>query len=485
MDQKTLITKQRNKIVICIGWLMVVLQVVIDITRGLSLAFVIQWFVFAGICLLLMWMNRVAKTILLIPYVLVGVLSLICVMHLLTFPRTAERSMLNLFEYLALVSLYPNYRPVIAISVVAIITANAGKYLNVYADANNVPLVVVAIITIYIAKLNENVYLQAESRHKETLFAKQQIEQIFGKVLHSVETLKQFSLSLKDNVLFTERVSREVLTSFSEVAKGVQLQAASVGDISNSVQDSNHGVQRVAASSQRMKDLTLATVKVTEEGNEQVSTLTKQMAHISMIIDKTVTLMNELHERNQQIGSVLSKISEISNQTNLLALNAAIEAARAGEHGRGFAVVSDEVRKLAVHSQQSTEEIASILVDIQNKTSDLAKQIITGQAAVVDSQNAAQHTESILKQITNNANSVVIQAGEVETLIHALENGSLRIVDEITQIYSVTEQSSASVEQVLASVDEQTERIEQIVASFRELELLTDTLSSLAVDSGK
>ncbi len=300
-----------------------------------------------------------------------------------------------------------------------------------------------------------------------------------------METLKQFSLSLKDNVLFTERVSREVLTSFSEVAKGVQLQAASVGDISNSVQDSNHGVQRVAASSQRMKDLTLATVKVTEEGNEQVSTLTKQMAHISTIIDKTVTLMNELHERNQQIGSVLSKISEISNQTNLLALNAAIEAARAGEHGRGFAVVSDEVRKLAVHSQQSTEEIAGILVDIQNKTSDLAKQIITGQAAVVDSQNAAQHTESILKQITNNANSVVIQAGEVETLIHALENGSLRIVDEITQIYSVTEQSSASVEQVLASVDEQTERIEQIVASFRELELLTDTLSSLAVESGK
>nr|WP_256436753.1 MULTISPECIES: methyl-accepting chemotaxis protein [Brevibacillus] len=209
------------------------------------------------------------------------------------------------------------------------------------------------------------------------------------------------------------------------------------------------------------------------------------MAHISTIIDKTVTLMNELHERNQQIGSVLSKISEISNQTNLLALNAAIEAARAGEHGRGFAVVSDEVRKLAVHSQQSTEEIAGILVDIQNKTSDLAKQIITGQAAVVDSQNAAQHTESILKQITNNANSVVIQAGEVETLIHALENGSLRIVDEITQIYSVTEQSSASVEQVLASVDEQTERIEQIVASFRELELLTDTLSSLAVESGK
>lgn len=216
-----------------------------------------------------------------------------------------------------------------------------------------------------------------------------------------------------------------------------------------------------------------------------MSTLTKQMAHISTIIDKTVTLMNELHERNQQIGSVLSKISEISNQTNLLALNAAIEAARAGEHGRGFAVVSDEVRKLAVHSQQSTEEIAGILVDIQNKTSDLAKQIITGQAAVVDSQNAAQHTESILKQITNNANSVVIQAGEVETLIHALENGSLRIVDEITQIYSVTEQSSASVEQVLASVDEQTERIEQIVASFRELELLTDTLSSLAVESGK
>lgn len=61
-------------------------------------------------------------------------------------------------------------------SVVAIITANAGKYLNVYADANNVPLVVVAIITIYIAKLNGNLYLQAESRHKETLFAKQQIE---------------------------------------------------------------------------------------------------------------------------------------------------------------------------------------------------------------------------------------------------------------------------------------------------------------------
>src|SRR6185312_8497025 len=108
-------------------------------------------------------------------------------------------------------------------------------------------------------------------------------------------------------------------------------------------------------------------------GRNEVLALSKGMGSISDTVQVVVTEMQSLDGASRQIGEILGLIEEIADQTNLLALNAAIEAARAGEHGRGFAVVADEVRKLAENSASSTREIGVLVKDIQAKTDEVVR----------------------------------------------------------------------------------------------------------------
>ena len=321
-----------------------------------------------------------------------------------------------------------------------------------------------------------------DEQHEEMKQGKKKVDQLLKEVTHSVEVISNFSETLKGNISATATISNDITIAFAEVTRGVEAQAASVGEMNESVNNTNDLVASVSKISYQMGSLSSETRDITDKGNAHVVSLSSHMSQVNEVMSAASQLMKELNNQTNQIGAILSSISDISNQTNLLALNAAIEAARAGEHGKGFAVVASEVRKLAEDSQNSTVEISKILTEIKEKTMEVTKQIDAGEQSVSSSILATEKTKENFELILGNTSKVAHQAENVKTMLMRLEQASASIGEEIASVSGVTQHSSSQTEEILAHVEEQHNRIEAIMNSFEKLDSLTRQLQCLVDD---
>jgi methyl-accepting chemotaxis protein len=203
------------------------------------------------------------------------------------------------------------------------------------------------------------------------------------------------------------------------------------------------------------------------------------------MMELTSKQMQEFSQRSVDIHEMLDGITQISRQTNLLALNASIEAARAGEHGRGFAVVAGEVRKLAEDSGKTADSISGVIASLQQQTGLLITQFEQSRGILQIGSESVQRTEEVFQSIQLNAHKVLAQAGDVEQSSAGMQHFSEKVVTEITEFSSVTEQSSAATEEILAGVEEQRTMTENMVASFLQLEGLIVSLNELVGDHNK
>ncbi|KAF4325887.1 hypothetical protein G195_000521 [Phytophthora kernoviae 00238/432] len=299
------------------------------------------------------------------------------------------------------------------------------------------------------------------------------------KVKESVEALSRFTDQLKRKVTETGSITHEVTLGFSEVAKGVEFQATSVAEISESLSMSDQHIRDVASYSQQMKELSASMAASTETGSTQMDHLNVQMQELYETIDTTADDMKKFNEESESMSLMLNSISDIANQTNLLALNAAIEAARAGEHGRGFAVVSEEVRKLAEHSGQSANDIATILFRLKGQTQALTDRFERIRLALQAGKDSVQTAEEVFHTINSNSQQVLNQAADIESSSVTMRESSTKVVNEVSEISSVTQQSSAATEEILASMEEQRNLTQKMVDSFGELEQLIVELNEL------
>ena len=201
------------------------------------------------------------------------------------------------------------------------------------------------------------------------------------------------------------------------------------------------------------------TQKATEEGYEAVQNVIKEINSIEAAVDNTSSVMEELGASSQKIGDIIAVIDEIADQTNLLALNAAIEAARAGEQGRGFAVVADEVRKLAERTSKATKEITATITFIQDDTAKAIDSMLKGKNKV------------------KNGVDVAKKAGERIETIKELTN---KLKDMITQIATAAEEQSTAAEEISASSDLILKAQEATSASTNQIQISSQELSNLA-----
>lgn len=345
----------------------------------------------------------------------------------------------------------------------------------------NAVLLFVIILLLVQSRFSQRLMKGVESKQLEILHSKSKTEKILQELTKSIFTLKGYSEQVKQNVDVTASVSKEVTSTFAEISKGIENQAASINDISGDMHGVDEGVQMMAKTALEMRSISDKTAEITSVGNEQINVLSMEMNNVSSIISNTAVLMDQLNHQAQKVGSIADAINGIAEQTNLLALNAAIEAARAGEHGKGFAVVADEVRKLAENARQSTQEISEILKDIQTQSVQVAKEVNTGLNAVESSKQATQNVENVFRQIMDNTKEVYSKSSSVNDMMQKLQKSSYSIVEEITSISSITEESTASVQEVLASMELQDRQIQDIEKSFDELDSMTKTLESLTV----
>jgi methyl-accepting chemotaxis protein len=163
--------------------------------------------------------------------------------------------------------------------------------------------------------------------------------------------------------------------------------------------------------------------------------------------------MQELIEKASEIQDIADMITEISEQTNMLSLNASIEASRAGENGRGFLVVADEIRKLAIQSQESATAIASILADLEDKAA------LTSEAVVALKETNTLQTELIssTKNVFEDLNEKMVgftgDVGHIAQRISEIVDSNNKVIESITQISALSEQATANVEEVNSMID--------------------------------
>ena len=210
--------------------------------------------------------------------------------------------------------------------------------------------------------------------------------------------------------------------------------------------------------------------EVAGEGGYVVQQTIEGMKAISESVKASAATIVELGKRSDEIGEIISVIDDIADQTNLLALNAAIEAARAGEQGRGFAVVADEVRKLAERTTRATAEIASMIKSIQEDTSGAVSSMEEGTIQVESGMAFAVKAGDSLKSIVSVVNVVQDMIEQIATASDEQSTAAEQISNNVSKIASVTKLSAQSAEQMATTAEElnrQTEALNELVGRFK------------------
>ncbi|UKS26334.1 methyl-accepting chemotaxis protein [Paenibacillus sp. HWE-109] len=394
----------------------------------------------------------------------------------------ALSSILILYLGLTLVSLYMNFRPLILNGVIGLINLNyfcSTLPGSVDLIAINVFYVLTIITLIGQGQIGTRMLANVAKSVRESELARVKTEEVLTGVRKTTEVLGTSSQTLQENASVTGRITEEVVAAFQEISIGIDSQATSITDITSAIQDVNETVEQTSSASNTMSSRSRDTAKMTNEGKSQMEDLALKIKDITEIVTETSDIMNEVNEENVKIGNIVTTIAEIANQTNLLSLNASIEAARAGEHGQGFSVVANEIRKLAQNAHMASTDISEILGSIQNKVESAVAKVAIGKTAVESGKKSAESVDQLFEVIHRNTAEVMEQAENLQQMNNLLHSSSQRVAEEMTSVAAITQQSAASVEQVLASAEVQQKRVEDIVDSIRQLNGLTHDLQHL------
>ncbi|MEF3331060.1 methyl-accepting chemotaxis protein [Oceanobacillus oncorhynchi] len=271
--------------------------------------------------------------------------------------------------------------------------------------------------------------------------------------------------------------SEQVSLAIQEVSSSSETQLHGTEESANSLEEVSTGVGRIVDSSTKVSDMVTQMSTQAEVGGKAVSDTLNQMTSIQSSVDDTNLNIASLLERSKEVSTILNAITDISEQTNLLALNAAIEAARAGEHGKGFAVVADEVRKLAEESKTSAGEISSIVHGIQNDVQKAVEKMSQVTANVNDGLDVSYDAIDKFGEILRSSGDIKPQMEEVMAISEQMSAAVQQVTATANDLASIARNNASSSEEVAASTEEQLASMEEISASAKSLSTMAEDLT--------
>lgn len=302
------------------------------------------------------------------------------------------------------------------------------------------------------------------------------LKEMIAQVTEASEQVAATSEQLTASSEETSRATEQITEAVQEVASGTEQQVSSAKASSAICYDMSENIQVINQNVSVIKDSAMESARQSQQGSEVVQQTIEQMQVIDQQTEKTADIINQLGNKSNEIGQILKLITDISEQTNLLALNAAIEAARAGEHGKGFAVVADEVRKLAEESATAAGQISQLIVEIQNEINGSVQSMKEGRTAVKDGIGLVNQANEAFDVILQSIGSISAQFEELSSGIDDNSESTKALVQSIETTANISEQSAAHIQNVAASTEEQNASMEEIAAAASTLSKMAEEL---------
>jgi len=309
------------------------------------------------------------------------------------------------------------------------------------------------------------------------------INKMVAGIRQIVQEVQENSVSVTataDNFLaFTEKLTIAcdmIKEDVSRISTGAGVQSQKVSEVTTAMNDMSMAVQEIASNAQMTSETAINANELMKNIGEQSESLLLQMDGIKTSSYGSVKVIEQLDAKSVKIGEIVTLITGIADQTNLLALNAAIEAARAGEHGRGFAVVADEVRKLAEESGSAAKEISLLVKDIQKATGNAVKSISQETTIVETGSESLNMAVGAVKDAIKNGDEVAKMAQEIAAATQEQSASIQEVTASIEDVSSISTDSANGTQKISVTIKEESVLMSDLAEAAKDLAGMADHL---------
>lgn len=297
-------------------------------------------------------------------------------------------------------------------------------------------------------------------------------------VSHLSNQTADASLQLKTTTEETSNATEEISSSVQNISSGAEKLVQAIQEINKNSSEILLTLTEISESIKYIKNTSGNAQANSNNGKQLIEKVTNQMDTIHERVNRSVTVVNQLGQKSNEIGNILSLITDISNQTNLLALNAAIEAARAGEHGRGFSVVADEVRKLAEQTNQATGNIQELINEINEGTSQVVTVIKESGESVDEGISLSNEAGKVFTELYGNNDELAEVIQDISVAIQEVTTSMDNVSNEIENVSEITNISNGNLQNIAAVIEELTASMEEISTSAKMLSDISNSLQN-------